>query len=165
MEKRLKHQSEIIYRLSSNLRPSPSSSFLRSKDERSKRSTVIDSQGQRCLKRRLVRALTSGDASWFDDVVRCIVHTGRFFLNVADAATPLDRRASSVKWQPRGILDATKEGVAMIVGQKGWVRPVRGGSAVKGRGCDDGLSHAVSRLDDCDKTAAIMGLHILLVLF
>lgn len=163
MEKRLKHQSEIIYRLSSNLRPSPSSSFLRSKDERSKRSTVIDSQGQRCLKRRLVRALTSGDASWFDDVVRCIVHTGRFFLNIA--ATPLDRRASSVKWQPRGILDATKEGVAMIVGQKGWARSVRGGSAVKGRGCDDGLSHAVSRLDDCDKTAAIMGLHILLVLF
>lgn len=162
MEKRLKHQSEIIYRLSSNLRPSPSSSFLRSKDERSKRSTVIDSQGQRCLKRRLVRALTSG---WFDDVVRCIVHTGRFFLNVADAATPLDRRASSVKWQPRGILDATKEGVAMIVGQKGWARSVRGGSAVKGRGCDDGLSRAVSRLDDCDKTAAIMGLHILLVLF
>lgn len=162
MEKRLKHQSEIIYRLSSNLRPSPSSSFLRSKDERSKRSTVIDSQGQRCLKRRLVRALTSG---WFDDVVRCIVHTGRFFLNVADAATPLDRRASSVKWQPRGILDATEEGVAMIVGQKGWARPVRGGSAVKGRGCDDGLSRAVSRLDDCDKTAAIMGLHILLVLF
>lgn len=160
MEKRLKHQSEIIYRLSSNLRPSPSSSFLRSKDERSKRSTVIDSQGQRCLKRRLVRALTSG---WFDDVVRCIVHTGRFFLNIA--ATPLDRRASSVKWQPRGILDATEEGVAMIVGQKGWVRPVRGGSAVKGRGCDDGLSRAVSRLDDCDKTAAIMGLHILLVLF
>lgn len=162
MEKRLKHQSEIIYRLSSNLRPSPSSSFLRSKDERSKRSTVIDSQGQRCLKRRLVRALTSG---WFDDVVRCIVHTGRFFLNVADAATPLDRRASSVKWQPRGILDATEEGVAMIVGQKGWARSVRGGSAVKGRGCDDGLSRAVSRLDDCDKTAAIMGLHILLVLF
>lgn len=160
MEKRLKHQSEIIYRLSSNLRPSPSSSFLRSKDERSKRSTVIDSQGQRCLKRRLVRALTSG---WFDDVVRCIVHTGRFFLNIA--ATPLDRRASSVKWQPRGILDATKEGVAMIVGQKGWARSVRGGSAVKGRGCDDGLSRAVSRLDDCDKTAAIMGLHILLVLF
>lgn len=163
MEKRLKHQSEIIYRLSSNLRPSPSSSFLRSKDERSKRSTVIDSQGQRCLKRRLVRALTSGDASWFDDVVRCIVHTGRFFLNIA--ATPLDRRASSVKWQPRGILDATEEGVAMIVGQKGWARSVRGGSAVKGRGCDDGLSRAVSRLDDCDKTAAIMGLHILLVLF
>lgn len=160
MEKRLKHQSEIIYRLSSNLRPSPSSSFLRSKDERSKRSTVIDSQGQRCLKRRLVRALTSG---WFDDVVRCIVHTGRFFLNIA--ATPLDRRASSVKWQPRGILDATEEGVAMIVGQKGWARSVRGGSAVKGRGCDDGLSRAVSRLDDCDKTAAIMGLHILLVLF
>lgn len=81
------------------------------------------------------------------------------------AATPLDRRASSVKWQPRGILDATEEGVAMIVGQKGWARPVRGGSAVKGRGCDDGLSRAVSRLDDCDKTAAIMGLHILLVLF
>lgn len=81
------------------------------------------------------------------------------------AATPLDRRASSVKWQPRGILDATEEGVAMIVGQKGWARSVRGGSAVKGRGCDDGLSHAVSRLDDCDKTAAIMGLYILLVLF
>lgn len=81
------------------------------------------------------------------------------------AATPLDRRASSVKWQPRGILDATEEGVAMIVGQKGWARSVRGGSAVKGRRCDDGLSRAVSRLDDCDKTAAIMGLHILLVLF
>lgn len=94
----------------------------------------------------------------------CAVHrTGRFFLNIA--ATPLDRRASSVKWQPRGILDATEEGVAMIVGQKGWARSVRGGSAVKGRGCDDGLSRAVSRLDDCDKTAAIMGLHILLVLF
>ena len=163
MEKRLKHQSEII-NLSIILQSTSFTfilhPFLRSKDERSKRSTVIDSQGQRCLKRRLVRALTSG---WFDDVVRCIVHTGRFFLNIA--ATPLDRRASSVKWQPRGILDATEEGVAMIVGQKGWVRPVRGGSAVKGRGCDDGLSRAVSRLDDCDKTAAIMGLYILLVLF
>lgn len=163
MEKRLKHQSEII-NLSIILQSTSFTfilhPFLRSKDERSKRSTVIDSQGQRCLKRRLVRALTSG---WFDDVVRCIVHTGRFFLNIA--ATPLDRRASSVKWQPRGILDATEEGVAMIVGQKGWARSVRGGSAVKGRGCDDGLSHAVSRLDDCDKTAAIMGLYILLVLF
>lgn len=163
MEKRLKHQSEII-NLSIILQSTSFTfilhPFLRSKDERSKRSTVIDSQGQRCLKRRLVRALASG---WFDDVVRCIVHTGRFFLNIA--ATPLDRRASSVKWQPRGILDATEEGVAMIVGQKGWARSVRGGSAVKGRGCDDGLSRAVSRLDDCDKTDAIMGLHILLVLF
>lgn len=80
------------------------------------------------------------------------------FLNVADAATPLDRRASSVKWQSRGILDATEEGVAMIVGQRGG-RGLWGGLAVKGWRCDDGLSHAVSRLDDCDKTAAIMGLY------
>lgn len=69
---------------------------------------------------------------WFDvtraRVEQCIVHqegeTPEVFLNVADAATPLDRRASSVKWQPRGILDATEEGVAMIVGQRGAARPV-----------------------------------------
>lgn len=55
----------------------------------------------------------------------------RRFSNVADAATPLDRRASSVKWQ-RGILDAVEEGVAMIVGQ-GDGRALRwGGFAVKG---------------------------------
>lgn len=64
IKKRLKHQSQIITII---LRPSPSSSilhplrrpFLRSKDKRSKRSTAVDSQGQRCLKRRrLVRRVT-----------------------------------------------------------------------------------------------------------
>lgn len=55
---------------------------------------------------------------------------------------------SSGSAEPRDILDAAEEGEAMIVGAR-----EKGNT---GRRSNDGLSHAESRLDDCDKTPPLL---------
>lgn len=66
---------------------------------------------------------------------------------------------SSGSAEPRDILDAAEEGEAMIVGERDGRALRWGGLVVKGStrmGSNDGLSHAESRLDDCDKTPPLL---------